>query len=150
MAGLISACASSPELTLDQKEAIADSYSLPHEPGDDQAYIYVLRTTILAGATRFKIYLDGKKEDGKYIGYTRQNQFLAFPVSVGEHDINSKAENWASVHVDAKNGESIFLQQSPSFGVLFARNAISRIDEVEGRYLMSESGLSEGTYTQKE
>ena len=106
--------------------------------------------TLLGGAVRFKVFLDGDKEDGKYIGYTRGAQYLSFSVSAGEHVVNSKAENWDAVNVSAEAGDIIYLKQTPEIGMLFSRNLIEEIDSVEGQYLMVKYNLEPGTYIDEE
>jgi hypothetical protein len=147
---ILSACASAPSVSLEEKEAAIVGYELPMTPDGDQGVIYILRPDSLAGAVRFKVFLDGKKEDGKYIGYTRGTQYLSFPVSVGKHTINSKAENWSTVSFSVDPGDIVYLVQVPQVGFLFSGNTIVEVDRVDGQYFMVKYNLELGTYTDDE
>ncbi len=143
---LLSACASTSKITLEEKQAEIGGYELPVESSDEDALVYIVRPAALGFAVRFKVYLDGKKEDGKYIGYTRGKQYLLVPVSVGDHVVNSKAENWASIEITANEGDVIFVKQIPTLGLVFSRNRLEQIDSIDGKYFMSKYELVEGTY----
>ncbi|MDH3467714.1 MAG: DUF2846 domain-containing protein [Gammaproteobacteria bacterium] len=147
---LLSACASTSKLTVEEKEQAIAGYQLPTQPTGNEALVYIVRPDSGGSAVRFKVYLDGQKEDGKYIGYTRGKQYLTVPVSVGKHVINSKAENWASVDVSANDGDIIFLTQTPRLGFMFAGNNLEKIDSLDGKYFMSKYGLALGTYVDED
>jgi len=108
-------------------------YQLPQLPADGKAIVYVVRPSILGGFIRFNVFVDDKKEDSE-MGYTRSSQYIYFNLIPGDHQILSKAENWAAVNITAKAGDIIFIQQEPSMGIIMARNNIFPIQKYEGKY----------------
>ena len=72
------------------------------------------------------------------MGYTRGSQYIYFNVNPGKHQIMSKAENWDLIEVQAKEKEIIFIQQEASMGFVMARNKLSQLDEMEGKYRVKE------------
>jgi hypothetical protein len=75
------------------------------------------------------------------MGYTRGSQYIYFFAEPGQHTIFSKAENWAEVIVEVKAGETIFLKQDASIGIVMARNNIGIIQDLEGKYYVKNSSL---------
>lgn len=149
LASLLSACATTP-LTVEEKSAVIGNYVLPNSPKENEAYVYITRPDSVGFAVRFKVFLDGKKGDGQYIGYTRGSQYLAFPVSPGNHTIFSKAENWASVDINASDGDVLFIKQTPRIGILFAGNNLEKINPLDGKYQMKKYNLKEGKYIESD
>ena len=128
---ILSACATLPSPEVMKAETA--SYQLPKLPEQEKALIYVVRPSGAAGLISFAVYL-GDQELQSEMGYTRSIQHVHFNVAPGEHRVYSHAENWADVQVSAKPGEVIFIKQEPIFGILFARNNLSVIDELEGKF----------------
>ncbi|MBE9535880.1 MAG: DUF2846 domain-containing protein [Proteobacteria bacterium] len=110
-----------------------EGYTLPVKKEDGSALVYVVRPSFLGKLIRFNVFLDGKEIESE-MGYTRGKQYIYFYVSPGTHQISSKAENWADITIDAKAGELIFIKQDVKMGLIMARNQISQIDIVEGKY----------------
>ena len=142
----LAACASTEGITLAEKQAATEGYRLPSGPSPGEAIVYIVRPDTVGFAIRFKVYLDGQREEGTYVGYTRGVQYLAFPVSEGNHTVHSKAENWSSVQFYANPGDIIFLRQTPQMGFFISANVLERIADIDGKYLMVEYGLERGTY----
>ena len=136
LAFILSACATTDNISLAEKESTIAGYQLPSGPKENEAIVYIVRPDELGFAVRFKVFLDGKREEGKYVGYTRGVQYLSFPLSIGEHAIHSKAENWASVNLSVQDGDVIFLKQKPQLGLLFSGNSLEEITGLDGRYLV--------------
>lgn len=129
--------------TLPSPEKMAmevSGYNLPKQSEAPSALIYVVRPSMFGGLIRFNVFLDDK-EDNSEMGYTRGSQYIYFFVSPGKHIIFSKAENWAEITIDAKTGETIFLQQDTSMGFIMARNSIEQIQELEGKYHVKKTSL---------
>ncbi|MBI5676565.1 MAG: hypothetical protein HZC48_12220 [Nitrospirae bacterium] len=118
------------------------NYSLPKQSEAVNALIYVVRPIALGGAIRFNVFLDDK-EDSSEMGFTRGLQYIYFFVSPGKHAIFSKAENWAEINIDVKEGETIFLKQNPSMGIVFARNSLELIQEIQGKYYVKNTSIGE-------
>ena len=95
--------------------------------------MYVVRPSGTGKLIRFNVFVDDQ-EAASEMGFTRGSQYIYFNVRPGEHKIYSKAENWAEAQISAKAGEIIFIQQEPSMGVIMARNSISRIEDLQGKY----------------
>ena len=92
-----------------------------------------LRVAVLGGLIRFNVFVDDQ-EAASEMGYTRGSQYIYFHVTPGDHKIYSKAENWAEAQISAKAGDVIFIQQEPTMGIIMARNSISKIEELPGKY----------------
>lgn len=128
---LLSGCASLPspgEMREDVK-----SYQLPMLPVDGKAIVYVVRPSSMGTLVRFNVFVDDKQPESE-MGYNRGGQYIYFNVAPGDHQILSKAENWAEVNVTAKGGDIIFIQQEASMGLIMARNSVFKLQAHEGKY----------------
>lgn len=128
---LFTGCASAP--SYEKMKADTEGFVLPKLPEDGKAIVYVVRPAAVGGLIRFNVFVDDKEASSE-MGYTRGSQYIYFNLAPGEHNILSKAENWAQTPVNAKAGDIIFIQQNAEMGVLIARNSIAKIEEVEGKY----------------
>lgn len=127
----LSGCASAPPADV-MKQATAD-FRLPKKPARGMAMIYVVRPSNMGGLFRFNVFVDDQQEASE-VGYTRGEQYIYFDVTPGTHKIWSKAENWANTDITVKAGETIFIHQEPKMGFAIGRNAIYKVDDVEGKY----------------
>jgi hypothetical protein len=116
----------------EMKAAVAD-YQLPKLPEKGKAIVYIVRPSSLGMVIRFNVFIDDK-EDKSEMGYTRGAQYIYFNLLPGDHQILSKAENWAEVNVSAKEGDIIFIQQEPAMGIIMARNSVFKLQDYEGKY----------------
>ncbi len=137
---------SSKTLSVAQMQKEIGTYKLPRSAPADKATVYIVRPTSLGGFVRFNVFVDSK-EDTAEVGYTRANQYINFDLTPGIHTIYSKAENWAEIEVNATKNQTIFIEQIPSMGILFARNKLSTLEEVKGTYQMKDLKL--GTIHEK-
>jgi hypothetical protein len=137
-------CAKLPSREVMQKEI--EGFELPKRPQADKGMIYILRPSSLGGIVRFNVHVDSKEENSE-IGYTRGGQYLFFDVSPGQHEIWSNAENWGQLIVNVEKGKVAYIKQNPKMGIMFARNKLSQIDEVEGKYHVKKLNL--GTFKEK-
>lgn len=129
--------------TLPSTEKMAlelSGYNLPKQSEPESALIYVVRPSSMGTLIRFNVFVDDK-EDSSEMGYTRGSQYLYFFVSPGKHTIFSKAENWAEINIDLKEGETVFLKQNPAMGIIMARNDLELIQEVEGKYHVKNTSI---------
>lgn len=124
------------------KQMITDiqDYQPPYLAPNDKAIIYVVRPTSLYGIFKYPIYLDGKEQSNQ-VGYTRGNQYIYFYVAPGQHTISSNAENTSELSLNVKAGETIYLIQEGTFGFLFGRNQLYKLNPVEGKYYIKHSDL---------
>lgn len=120
-----------PPVDVMQKELV--DYKLPQLPTDETAVVYVVRPSSGAPAVSFDIYVDSQ-EKKDMIGYNDTEEYLYASLTLGQHTIYSKAENWAEMQVEAKPNQLIFIEQSPKIGILFARNELKKLDELTGKY----------------
>jgi len=134
----LSGCASLPTPGVMQEDI--KGYQLPMLPADGKAIVYVVRPSGLGGLIRFNVFIDNKLESSE-MGYTRSGQYIYFNIAVGDHQILSKAENWAAVNITAKPGDILFIQQEPSMGLIMARNNIFPIQAYEGKYQVKHLSL---------
>jgi hypothetical protein len=109
------------------------NFNLPKLPEDGKAIVYVVRPSGTGSLIRFNIFVDDQLADSE-MGYTRGKEFIYFNLNPGDHQIFSKAENWAEANVSVKAGDIVFIKQDTSMGVVMARNSISRIEDYEGKY----------------
>jgi hypothetical protein len=131
MALYLCGCASLPSPS-EMREETAN-FTLPKLPDDGKAMVYVVRPDSLGGMIRFNVFVDDQ-EDSSEVGYTRGSQYIYFSVPPGDHQISSKAENWAEANITVKAGDIIYLKQIPAPGILMARNSVGRIEDYEGKY----------------
>ncbi|MEC7119989.1 MAG: DUF2846 domain-containing protein [Pseudomonadota bacterium] len=113
--------------------AEVQGFILPKLPEQGKALVYVVRPAVTGTLIRFNVFLDDKEANSE-MGYTRGKQYIYFNVEPGKHNILSKAENWASVEVDAKAGDVFFIQQEVNMGIVMARNNLFRLEDYQGKY----------------
>ncbi|HET7836702.1 MAG TPA: DUF2846 domain-containing protein [Variovorax sp.] len=135
---VLAGCASLPSPEVMKSETA--SFQLPKLPESGKAIVYVVRPSGMGGLVRFNVFVDDQ-EAASEMGYTRSSQYIYFNVKPGTHKIYSKAENWADTEISAKDGDIIYIQQEPSMGVIMARNSVSKIDEVQGKYQVKQLQL---------
>jgi len=114
-------------------KAEAATYQLPKLPEAGKAIVYAVRPDGDDGYIRFNIFVDNQEASSE-MGYTRGIQYIYFNLLPGEHNIYSKAKNWAEVAVSAKAGDIIFLQQETTWGFIIARNNLFKIEDYQGKY----------------
>jgi len=124
-------CASLPRP--DEMKAAIATYQLPKLPETGKAIVYVVRPASIGALIRFNVFIDNQEPESE-MGYTRGSQYIYFNLVPGNHQILSKAENWAEVNVSAKAGDIIFIQQEPSMGIIMARNSVFNLQDYEGKY----------------
>jgi hypothetical protein len=128
---LATGCASLP--SPEAMKAETATFQLPKLPDAGKAIVYVVRPSGLGGLVRFNVFVDDQEAPSE-MGYTRASQYIYFQVTPGEHKIYSKAENWAELQLSAKAGDIFFIQQEPTMGFIMARNNLSKLEEVPGKY----------------
>jgi hypothetical protein len=117
----------------DEMRADVAGFELPKMPEADKAIVYVVRPSGLGGIVRFNVFVDDQEPESE-MGYTRGSQYIYFNLLPGDHQILSKAENWAEINVTASPGNIIYVQQEPSMGVIMARNTLIKIQDYEAKY----------------
>jgi hypothetical protein len=117
-------------------------FELPHLPTKNNAVVYVVRPEYLGFLVKFDVSVDNKP-----VGYTRGNQHIYFDVLPGNHIISSGAENVDKYKIDARIGDVIFIHQEPAMGLGYARNNLSVIDDIKGKYYVKHTNF--GTITNK-
>jgi hypothetical protein len=117
----------------EEMKADVSNYSLPKLPEPGKAIVYVVRPSSLGTLIRFNVFVDDKEAVSE-MGYTRGSEYIYFNLTPGEHQILSKAENWASVNVVAKAGDVVFIHQEPNLGFFMARNELRIPEDYEGKY----------------
>jgi Protein of unknown function (DUF2846) len=127
----LAGCASLPSPEVMKAETAG--YVLPKQPDAGKAMVYVVRPSSMGGLVRFNVFLDDQQPASE-MGYTRASQYIYFNVAPGPHKIQSKAENWSELEVQANAGDVLFIEQELSMGVIMARNTLLKLDEVPGKY----------------
>lgn len=128
---LVGACASLP--SPEKMRAAIQNYELPQLPQEGKAIVYVVRPSGLGGLIRFNVFVNNQEPESE-MGYTRSSQYIYFNLAPGDHQILSKAENWAETNLTVKAGDIVFIQQEPSMGILMARNSLFKLQDYEGKY----------------
>ena len=128
---VLSGCASVPTPEVMKSETAG--FTLPKLPEQGKAIVYVVRPSGLGGLIRFNVFLNDQEPNSE-MGFNRGSQYIYFNVPPGEHKLLSKAENWAEISFSAKAGDIIFVQQDTSMGIIMARNSLSMIEELPGKY----------------
>lgn len=123
-----------------EMKAEADAYKLPMLPSEGKALVYVVRPSNIGFLVRFNVFVDNQAAASE-VGHTVGNEYIMFEVSPGSHTIYSKAENWAEAAIAPKAGDVVFVRQYPNIGLLFARNSLAVVDEVEGKHALMKSSL---------
>lgn len=144
----ISALSSCASVSIEQMKKETADYKLPHLPPENKATVYVVRPDSLGTLVRFNVFLDNKEESSE-MGHNRGSQYIYFNVDPGQHTILSKAENWADIIIDAKSGETVFLQQTATMGFIMARNNLNLLDSDHGKYYVKTSSLGTIKKTEK-
>ena len=124
------------------------NFQLPKLPEAGKAMVYVVRPSMVGGLVRFNVFMDDQEAPSE-MGYTRSNQYIYFSVPPGKHKLYSKAENWADTEFVANAGDIIFVQQEPMMGIVMARNNLSQLDEVQGKYQVKTLQLGTVLKTEK-
>lgn len=124
------------------KDMIKDTenYQTPYLATTEKGLVYIVRPSTLYGIFKYHLFLDGQS-DGNKIGYTRGNQYIYIYVDPGQHSITSTAENTSTVTFSIKAGEVLYLSQDATFGFLFGRNNLNKINPVEGIYYIKHTQL---------
>jgi hypothetical protein len=142
----VTGCASLP--SPEKMKAQILGYELPQLPPEGKAIIYIVRPSSLGGLIRFNVFVNDKEPESE-VGYTRSSQYIYFYVEPGEHQILSKAENWAETNITATAGDIIFIQQEPSIGIIMARNSLFKLQDYEGKYHVKTTSLGTVIKTEK-
>lgn len=93
--------------------------------------IYVLRPTVFGGAVKMKVF-----DNGKSIGETLGGGYLSWEREPGDAMIESRAENTSHVLLNTEVGETYYVQQHVSMGLVMARNHLEELDHEEGKKLL--------------
>jgi hypothetical protein len=143
LAGMVTlvGCATAP--SIESMQADVADFKLPAGPYADYATVYVVRPSNMGFAIRFSVYVD-VKSDEYLVGSTKGGQYICFAMAPGTRQIMSQAENTATLPINGEKGKVYFVQQEPRTGILFARNALSLLSEVEGKYWVKR--LTPGTF----
>ena len=127
----VTGCASLP--SPEAMQTATANFQLPKQPDQGQAIVYVVRPSSMGSMVRFNVFVDDQ-EPASEVGFTRGNQYIHFGLPPGAHKIYSKAENWAEMPVSVKAGDVVFIEQEPSMGVIMARNSLTKLDDLPGKY----------------
>jgi len=138
---LVSGCASVP-MASKEDDAAAKTFRVP----PDKGRIYVYRKQYTGRALKVPITLDGK-----LMGYTLKNTFLAFDVGPGTHEVGCIAETPVKATIDVKAGGAVYVWQGTKTDMYVLREmkmatwqadcALNVVDENKGRQDVSECSL---------
>jgi hypothetical protein len=117
----------------------AGEYELPGPREAGKAMVYVVRPSSVGALIRFNVYV-GEFTDEFEAGSTRGNQHLYFTASPGELKVFSQAENKAEIPLVLKADSTYFIRQDAKMGIIMARNSLTLVDSVEGKYHVKKTG----------
>ena len=147
VAGLLTGCGSVTVPPSNVMKTDLQGFTLLLTPDENQAVLYVVRPSSGAPVVSFDVYIDSQ-EKSDMIGHNDTKEYIYTVLPPGHHTIYSKAENWAKIEIEAKPNQTVFLEQIPKIGILFARNELKQLDELEGTYHVKHLEL--GTLDSKE
>jgi len=116
------------------QDASAKKFTAPK----DNTAVYIYRNESIGGGVKMDVALDGKP-----IGQTAAKTYLFKEVAPGKHTITSTAENTDTMEIEAKPGALLYIWQEVKMGVLYARNKLQLVDEVQGKKGVLETKLAE-------
>lgn len=126
--------------TVQQMIKDAKDYQVPIKAQTDKGLVYVVRPSSLYGIFKYNVYLDGR-EDNAWVGYNRGYQYIFFNVEPGVHTVASHAENWNEVSFEIQAGQTVYIIQDASWGFLFGRNDVKKLNPVEAKYHIKHANL---------
>lgn len=129
---LVSACASVPMGSAEQDAEMKRSSAAP-----DMSRVYIYRNENMGAAVKMAVAIDGRM-----IGATAANTYLAADVTPGPHTISSDAENLTLLKINAVPGRSIYVWQEVKIGFGYARSQLHLVPEAEGRAGVNETKLA--------
>lgn len=129
---LLAGCASVPMGTAEQDAEMKRSSAAP-----DMSRVYIYRNESMGAAIKMEVAIDGK-----LLGSTAANTYLAADVTPGPHTISSDAENLTLLKINAVPGRSIYVWQEVKMGFGSARSLLHLVPEAEGRSGVNETKLA--------
>jgi hypothetical protein len=93
-----------------------------------KANLYIYRSESMGAAVKMPVLLDNNS-----VGSTAAKTYIFRQVEPGSHQIVSNTENTATLTVDAKAGENIFVWQEVKMGAFSAGSALHRVDDAKGK-----------------
>ena len=139
LAAVMTGCASVPMASLEQ-----DTKAKQFVVKRNKSNIYIYRNETFGAAVTLQVDLDGKP-----IGKTAANTYLAVEVKPGKHRIVSHGENEESLVLNAKAGRNHFVWQEIKMGVFSAGSKLHLVDGKTGRAGVNECKLIDMNNTQK-
>ena len=115
------------------------NFELPAVPSVGKGMVYVVRPSSGAPAISFDVYVRDKSS-GNEVGSNGAEEYIYFEVNPGVVKILSVAENTAELEIEVETGMIYYIVQNVEFGILFARNSINTLSEIEGMYRVKNIG----------
>lgn len=121
------------------------NYRIPVDIEDkkDMGLVYVVRPSSLGTLIRFNVFINNPKDPAMEAGWTRGSQYIYFFITPGIYNIYSDAENTAEITIQIEKNKIYYIKQTPQMGIIMARNQLSTLDEVEGKYYLKDCKVGE-------
>jgi hypothetical protein len=103
------------------------------ETNSQNSLVYIVRPDGMGGIVSFEVSIDKT-----VLGRTMGGQYIYFYIVPGNYKLVSKAENTENLNIITEAGKTYFIKQTPTMGLLFARNMLSILDDVEGKYSLKQ------------
>jgi microcystin-dependent protein len=128
---LLTGCASVPMAPTD-KDTRAKEFS----PAPSKASLYIYRNENFGAAIPMSVAVNGKA-----LGQTAAKTYFHLNVMPGKYNVESHAENVASLPLSMEAGKNYFVWQEVKMGMWMARSLLQQVDENTGRAGVTESKL---------
>lgn len=107
----------------------------------NQSRVYFDWNESFGAAIRIDIILDGR-----VIGKTAANTYLAVDVPPGTHHLRCSGESDSVLDFGAKAGEAVYVWQEMKMGLMSARCSLSKVDRETGRAAVNTCKRAVATY----
>jgi hypothetical protein len=106
-------------------------------PPEGMALVYVVRPSRLGKALEMPVICDGD-----VVGVTGGKRYLYTILEPGPHSFVSIAETESELSITLEAGETVYLEQKMTMGVVTGDNRLAQLSEEEGREKLAKCALS--------
>lgn len=106
-------------------------------PGQAVIYVYRPSPSYFGSALAIEVKCDGKR-----IGAVQKTGYISTVVAPGIHRVSAKTEIESEVIVDAKAGQSYFIEMDVHFGAWVGRPQLTPVPEETGQLAIQQTKLS--------
>lgn len=131
---VLTGCASVPMESPEKDQA----YKAFPTPPQDQAGLYIFRDSMLGGALKKSV-----KIDGEVIGETAPNTYFYRLITPGLHSLATESEFSDNlIELNAKTGKNHYVRQSIKMGLFVGGAKLTEVSESEGQKAVANTELA--------